>query len=102
MSPGSRCCWWRWPEPPFAICTPGKGNVTGVPGLCSFRFTLTPTCRLKHLFESALGAWFEELDGASLLVITDPAPSYRKVGADAVHGRVWRRPVCVRGAASGS
>jgi len=45
------------------------------------------------LFESALGAWFEELDGASLLVIADPAPSSRRLGADAVHGRGVAPPI---------
>lgn len=28
--------------------------------------TLTPNCRLKHLFDAALQAWFRELDGATL------------------------------------
>jgi len=28
--------------------------------------TLTPRCRLKHLFDAALAAYFRELDGASL------------------------------------
>lgn len=32
--------------------------------------TLTPTCRLKHLFSAALKAYFKELDGASLADIT--------------------------------
>ncbi len=32
--------------------------------------TLTPTCRLKHLFSAALKAYFRELDNASLADIT--------------------------------
>jgi Rrf2 family nitric oxide-sensitive transcriptional repressor len=36
--------------------------------------TLTPTCRLKHLFGAALKAYFRELDGASLADITAAAP----------------------------
>jgi Rrf2 family nitric oxide-sensitive transcriptional repressor len=39
--------------------------------------TLTPTCRLKNLFESALAAYFRELDGATLADITGPLPRSR-------------------------
>lgn len=36
--------------------------------LCS----LTPSCRLKHLLDQALKAYFEELDGATLADIAKP------------------------------
>lgn len=49
--------------------------------------TLASTCRLKHLFDSALQAYFRELDGATLADITDPAPGLGRKGAAAVHGR---------------
>jgi Rrf2 family nitric oxide-sensitive transcriptional repressor len=42
--------------------------------------TLTPTCRLKHVFDAALRAYFRELDGATLADIATPAP---KAGAGA-------------------
>lgn len=45
--------------------------------------TLTPTCRLKHVFSAALKAYFKELDAASLADITVAAPR---------PGRVERRP----------
>ncbi len=32
--------------------------------------TLTPTCRLKHVFDNALQAYFRELDGVTLADIT--------------------------------
>ena len=34
--------------------------------------SLTPRCRLKHVFDAALKAYFKELDGASLADITGP------------------------------
>ena len=37
--------------------------------------TLTPTCRLKYLFDSALRAYFKELDGATLADIAAPMHS---------------------------
>jgi Rrf2 family nitric oxide-sensitive transcriptional repressor len=36
--------------------------------------TLTPTCRLKHLLDAALQAYFRTLDGATLGDIAGPAP----------------------------
>jgi Rrf2 family nitric oxide-sensitive transcriptional repressor len=36
--------------------------------------TLTPTCRLKHVLDAALKAYFHELDGATLADIAGPAP----------------------------
>lgn len=36
--------------------------------------TLTPSCRLKHLFSGALTAYFKELDAATLADITVAAP----------------------------
>jgi Rrf2 family transcriptional regulator, nitric oxide-sensitive transcriptional repressor len=43
--------------------------------------TLTPNCRLKHLFDAALQAYFRELDGATLADMiangpTRPAPKW--------------------------
>lgn len=38
------------------------------------RCTLTPSCRLKGLFRSALEAYFEQLDGMSLADIVQPVP----------------------------
>ena len=35
--------------------------------------TLTPSCRLKQVFDSALTAYFRELDGATLADIVKPA-----------------------------
>ena len=43
--------------------------------------TLTPTCRLKGLFGSALQAYFRELDRATLADIAAPAPSAAKARA---------------------
>ena len=37
--------------------------------------TLTPTCRLKHLFGDALQAYFAALDGATLADVTAPVRS---------------------------
>jgi Rrf2 family nitric oxide-sensitive transcriptional repressor len=39
------------------------------------RCTLTPSCRLKGLFGSALRAYFKELDGMTLADIVEPAPA---------------------------
>jgi Rrf2 family transcriptional regulator, nitric oxide-sensitive transcriptional repressor len=36
--------------------------------------TLSPTCRLKRVFGSALQAYFDQLDAATLADITHPAP----------------------------
>jgi Rrf2 family nitric oxide-sensitive transcriptional repressor len=43
--------------------------------------TLTPSCRLKHLFGSALRAYFKELDGATLADIAAPMPRRGEGGA---------------------
>jgi Rrf2 family nitric oxide-sensitive transcriptional repressor len=43
--------------------------------------TLTPTCRLKKLFDDALRAYFRELDGATLADIAAPAHPSGKSGA---------------------
>lgn len=40
--------------------------------------TLSPTCRLKGLFNAALGAYFKELDGMTLADIVEPAPASRR------------------------
>ncbi|UJW82025.1 Rrf2 family transcriptional regulator [Hydrogenophaga sp. SL48] len=36
---------------------------------------LSPTCRLKGLFNAALGAYFKELDGMTLADIVEPVPA---------------------------
>ena len=36
--------------------------------------TLTPSCRLKHLFDTALRAYFDALDGATLADVAKPLP----------------------------
>ena len=46
--------------------------------------TLTPSCRLKHLFDAALQAYFRELDGATLADMVASGPpraAARRVGA---------------------
>jgi Rrf2 family nitric oxide-sensitive transcriptional repressor len=40
--------------------------------------TLSPTCRLKGLFNAALGAYFKELDGMTLADIVEPVPAPAK------------------------
>lgn len=50
--------------------------------------TLTPTCRLRHLFEGALAAYFRELDGATLADITTPLPKPRGAAGRASSGPV--------------
>lgn len=47
--------------------------------------TLTPSCRLKHLFGGALQAWWRVLDGATLADIAVPLP-----------GKGGRRPPLVQ------
>ncbi|HEY8706366.1 MAG TPA: Rrf2 family transcriptional regulator [Burkholderiaceae bacterium] len=55
--------------------------------------TLAPTCRLKHLFDSALRAYFKELDGATLADIAGPTRSSRTASAGAFHGRGTAAPM---------
>lgn len=47
--------------------------------------TLTPDCRLKHLFDAALRGYFQALDGATLADLTEPAsgPQSRTGGLSA-------------------
>jgi Rrf2 family nitric oxide-sensitive transcriptional repressor len=48
--------------------------------------TLTPSCRLKSLFDAALQAYFRELDGATLADLVAPRPvkaTVRRAGASA-------------------
>jgi Rrf2 family nitric oxide-sensitive transcriptional repressor len=40
--------------------------------------TLTPNCRLRHLFDDALQAYFQALDGATLADLCPPPPGTRK------------------------
>jgi Rrf2 family transcriptional regulator, nitric oxide-sensitive transcriptional repressor len=52
--------------------------------------TLTPSCRLKHVFEAALEAYFKVLDGATLADMgTGTPPSTRRGAA----GAAAREPV---------
>jgi Rrf2 family transcriptional regulator, nitric oxide-sensitive transcriptional repressor len=43
--------------------------------------TLSPSCRLKHLFDDALAGYFKALDGATLADMTQgqPSPSAARV-----------------------
>jgi Rrf2 family transcriptional regulator, nitric oxide-sensitive transcriptional repressor len=43
--------------------------------------TLSPTCRLKGLFNAALGAYFRELDGMTLADIVESVPQPASGGA---------------------
>jgi Rrf2 family nitric oxide-sensitive transcriptional repressor len=43
--------------------------------------TLSPSCRLKHLLDSALQSYFETLDGATLADLAQPAPAGGKGGS---------------------
>ncbi|GAB4564911.1 MAG: Rrf2 family transcriptional regulator [Rhizobacter sp.] len=47
--------------------------------------TLTPDCRLKHLFDAALRGYFQALDGATLADLTagSPGPQSRSGGPSA-------------------
>lgn len=47
---------------------------------------LTPSCRLKHLLDTALRSYFEALDGATLADIASPAAARAKAGPGH-HGR---------------
>jgi len=51
--------------------------------------TLTPSCRLKHLFEEALQAYFLPLDGATLADMTAGVPPSKR---HPTGGTVVRRP----------
>jgi Rrf2 family transcriptional regulator, nitric oxide-sensitive transcriptional repressor len=51
--------------------------------------TLSPRCRLKHVFDAALQAYFRELDGATLADLVAQGPA--RAGARAV-GATGRRP----------
>jgi Rrf2 family nitric oxide-sensitive transcriptional repressor len=50
--------------------------------------TLTPDCRLKHLFDAALRGYFQALDGATLADLTaDPAPAQAGPAGATARGR---------------
>lgn len=55
--------------------------------------TLTPNCRLKHLFDAALRGYFQALDGATLADLTAGGPSSAGL-ADGPYGR-GRRAVAM-------
>lgn len=55
--------------------------------------TLSPTCRLKQVFDAALRAYFKELDGATLADIAGPATGPGKARAVPVHRRGVVAPV---------
>lgn len=57
------------------------------------RCTLTPSCRLKGLFNAALGAYFKELDGMTLADIVVPATAPVSGRAISVRGRAGGAPV---------
>jgi Rrf2 family transcriptional regulator, nitric oxide-sensitive transcriptional repressor len=57
--------------------------------------TLTPSCRLKHLFDSALQAYFKALDGATLGDIAAAPPRSGKPGAAPRPGREVTAPMPV-------
>lgn len=40
--------------------------------------TLSPSCRLKHLFDAALAAYFQALDGATLADMTRGRPAAKR------------------------
>ena len=48
---------------------------------------LTPSCRLKHVFDDALRAYFSELDRATLADIGSGAPPSTRRGAAGARGR---------------
>ena len=49
--------------------------------------TLTPSCRLKHVFDAALQAYFRELDGATLADMNTGTPPSMRRGAAGAPGR---------------
>ena len=55
--------------------------------------TLSPTCRLKQVFDAALQAYFRELDGATLADITGPAPGLARSRGVSVHRRSAAVPI---------
>ena len=55
--------------------------------------TLTPSCRLKGLFNAALGAYFKELDGMTLADIVVPASAPASGRAMSMHRRAGVAPV---------
>lgn len=50
------------------------------------RCTLSPTCRLKGLFNAALGAYFKELDGMTLADIVEPVAAQATRRRDSQRG----------------
>ena len=57
--------------------------------------TLTPGCRLKHLFDAALQAYFRELDGATLADMIASGPPGPQRGGLAPRGTSRRSPSAV-------
>lgn len=55
--------------------------------------TLTPSCRLKGLFDAALRAYFKELDGMTLADIVKPASVPAPARATSLRGRTAGAPV---------
>ncbi len=58
--------------------------------------TLTPGCRLRHLFEAALQAYFQALDGATLADIARPLPGRGKSGDAIPREQIVAAPVSTR------
>jgi len=61
--------------------------------------TLTPTCRLKHVLDAALKAYFKELDGATLADIAGPAHGKPRAAAPS-RGTMISPPAGRRGVAA--
>lgn len=55
--------------------------------------TLTPSCRLKGLFNAALRAYFRELDGMTLADMVVPVSAPSSGRAMSLHGRAGGAPV---------
>jgi Rrf2 family nitric oxide-sensitive transcriptional repressor len=55
--------------------------------------TLTPSCRLKGLFNAALGAYFKELDGMTLADIVEPTSAPASGRAMSLRRRAGVAPV---------
>jgi Rrf2 family nitric oxide-sensitive transcriptional repressor len=49
--------------------------------------SLTPSCRLKGVFQAALLAYFKELDRVTLADLTGPTPAARAAGAPSRQGQ---------------
>ena len=62
--------------------------------------SLTPTCRLKRVFDAAMQAYFNELDGVTLADITGPALPSPRGSARSAQAAPMRAPITRRKAAA--